>query len=77
MIGTQILAWRTALGWSQERLAQTAGISQSWLSDVETGKRTNLQTATLDRIAGAMGLKLIDMLCQQPQPQPTEAAPAA
>lgn len=79
MIGAQILAWRSALGWSQQRLAQAAGISQSWLSDVENGKRTNLQTATLERIAGAMSLSLIDMLCRQPSPapQPTEAAPAA
>jgi transcriptional regulator with XRE-family HTH domain len=38
-VGERIKARRAELGWTQEQLAQKAGISKSFLSELENGKR--------------------------------------
>jgi len=38
-VGERIKARRSELGWTQESLAQKAGISKSFLSELENGKR--------------------------------------
>ena len=38
-VGERIKARRSELGWTQELLAQKAGISKSFLSELENGKR--------------------------------------
>ena len=38
-LGSRIRARRTELGWTQDELAQKAGISKGFLSDLENGKR--------------------------------------
>jgi transcriptional regulator with XRE-family HTH domain len=39
-VGERVRGRRQELGWSQDVLAQKAGISKSFLSDLETGKRS-------------------------------------
>lgn len=39
-VGERVRRRRRELGWSQDLLAQKAGISKSFLSDLETGKRS-------------------------------------
>lgn len=56
-VGERIKDRRTELGWTQDVLAQKAGISKSFLSDLENGKR-NVGADTLFDIARALSLSL-------------------
>jgi len=56
-VGERVKQRRRELGLSQDALAQRAGISKSFLSDLETGKRS-LGAETLLDLARAMGLSL-------------------
>ena len=40
VVGDRIKARRLELGWTQDVLAEKAGISKSFLSDLENGKRS-------------------------------------
>lgn len=57
IVGQRVKQRRRELGMSQDSLAQRAGISKSFLSDLETGKRS-LGAETLLDLARAMGLSL-------------------
>jgi len=50
-----IKAWRTYLGLTQAEVAKRAGISQAALSQMER-RENSLRTATLEKLAKAMGL---------------------
>jgi HTH-type transcriptional regulator / antitoxin HipB len=39
-IGTSIRSARLARGWSQDQLAERAGVSRRWVSEIEAGKST-------------------------------------
>lgn len=55
-LGRAIRDERQRLQWSQETLAENAGLSRAYVTDLENGKRTpNL--ATLMRLATAFGMK--------------------
>jgi transcriptional regulator with XRE-family HTH domain len=56
-VGERIKERRNELGWTQEVLAQKAGISKSFLSDLENGKR-NVGADTLLEIARALSRSL-------------------
>ncbi len=56
-VGLRVKQRRRELGLSQDALAQRAGISKSFLSDLETGKRS-LGAETLLDLGRAMGLSL-------------------
>jgi transcriptional regulator with XRE-family HTH domain len=56
-LGTRIRARRTELGWTQDDLAQKAGISKGFLSDLENGKRGTGADTLLD-LARVLGLSL-------------------
>jgi transcriptional regulator with XRE-family HTH domain len=56
-VGEIIRNRRTELEWTQEVLAQKAGISKSFLSDLENGKR-NVGADTLYDIARVLSLSL-------------------
>ena len=53
-----LVARRRALGLSQQALARKLGISQSHLSDIETGQRV-LSTDRLLEILNLLGLELL------------------
>jgi len=61
-LGEQIRDIRTALGWSQFRLAEKAGVSQSAIGDIESGRRNNPSIKTLWRISKALGVSLSELL---------------
>jgi transcriptional regulator with XRE-family HTH domain len=62
LVGNRIRQRRHELDWSQDVLAQQAGISKSFLSDLENGKRS-VGADTLLEIARVLGLSL-DYLMQ-------------
>lgn len=61
-LGEQIRDFRAALGWSQFHLAEKAGISQSVISDIESGRRNNPSIKTLWKIAKALEVPLSELL---------------
>jgi transcriptional regulator with XRE-family HTH domain len=57
-IGDRVRAARERLGWSREELAFRAGISWSAIAQTESGRRTNLRPATLNALAGELGVTI-------------------
>lgn len=60
-----VKVWREYHGLSQQDLAQAAGISASYLSQIETGKREGT-TTVLQAIARALNLTLDDVVYTPP-----------
>jgi transcriptional regulator with XRE-family HTH domain len=60
-IGERIQAARLAAGWSQQELANRAGLLQRQISQMERGK-LNMRFDTLGRVAAALGLKTRDLV---------------
>ncbi len=56
-----VKVWREYRGITQQKLAQQAGISAAYLSQIETGKRTG-STEVLQAIAQALNLTLDDIV---------------
>lgn len=56
-----IRVWREYRGLTQQQLAETAGISTPYLSQLESGKRTG-STEVISAIANALGLTLEDIV---------------
>jgi y4mF family transcriptional regulator len=56
-VGERIKTRRAELGWTQDQLAEKAGISKSFVSDVENGKRS-IGAETLLDVGRAMNLSL-------------------
>lgn len=52
---------RKEKGFTQEELAKRAHICRATLSNLETGKRNVTSTATLDKVAKALDVKLKDI----------------
>lgn len=52
---------RQALGWSQDKLASAAAVSRRMLVNIEGGD-SNVSLATLDRLAGALGLSFAELV---------------
>jgi transcriptional regulator with XRE-family HTH domain len=52
---------RRARGVSQEKLATAAGIHRTYMSAIERGK-VNVSLDVADRLAGAMGIRLSDLV---------------
>ncbi|VAW38315.1 Transcriptional regulator [hydrothermal vent metagenome] len=60
-----VKVWREYRGLTQQQLAETAGISAAYLSQIETGKRAG-KTAVLQAIARALNLTLDDVVYNPP-----------
>lgn len=52
---------REERGWSQEHLADQAGVDRSYMSGIERGVR-NISVVKLSEIARALGVALRDLL---------------
>ena len=50
-LADQIKGIREALGMTQEQLAERCGFSQSYIADIENGRRENLELSTVKKIA--------------------------
>ena len=57
LLGEGVRAIRTQLGWSQEKLAEAAGLHRSYISQLERGHR-NPTLDVLVRLASALDTKL-------------------
>ncbi len=68
-VGRQVKRLREAKGWSQTRLAVEAGMSVSGISMIENGHR-NLSTATLAKLAEALGVEVRDLFPLEQAPLP-------
>lgn len=55
-----IVVWRKHRGLTQQQLAEAAGISKAYLSQLETGKRTGT-LEVLGRLASALQVELDDL----------------
>jgi transcriptional regulator with XRE-family HTH domain len=59
-IGERITYFRTAKGFTVNKLANMAGVSQSYLRDIELGNNNNPSIDVLDCLCGALGISLKD-----------------
>jgi transcriptional regulator with XRE-family HTH domain len=62
-LGRAIRARRLERGYSQERLAEEAGIHPRYLSDVERGRR-NIGMVNVDRLAAALSVDLATLMAE-------------
>ncbi|TVX85623.1 helix-turn-helix domain-containing protein [Paenibacillus agilis] len=60
-LGSKIRAIRKERKWTTTHLGQVAGCTQSTVSEIETDKRSP-QVDTLDKIAKALNLSLVELL---------------
>lgn len=65
-VGKRITFFRTAKQYTVNKLATMAGISQSYLRDVELGKK-NPTVETLSYLCDALGISLCDFFNDQTQ----------
>lgn len=71
-VGDRIKRRRTDLGWTQDVLAEKAGISKSFLSDLENGKRSIGADKLLD-VGRTLGLSLDYLMTgEETEPPPPE-----
>ena len=71
-IGDRIIAKRTQKGLSQNKLAKSAGISQSALSSIESCTKSP-STDTISRLAAALGCSAAELLGEDVETrQPTD-----
>jgi transcriptional regulator with XRE-family HTH domain len=68
-IGSRVRAARERLGWTREALAFHAGVSWSAVTQVESGRRTNVRPSTLTALSRPLGVS-IDYLVDGSQPPP-------
>jgi transcriptional regulator with XRE-family HTH domain len=73
-VGERIKARRLELEWTQDQLAQKAGISKSFLSDLENGKRSVGAENLLD-IARALGVSIDFLMTGQVSEKPVTEVP--
>ncbi len=59
-----ILVWRQHRGLTQQQLADKAGISKPYLSQIESGKRTG-SSKVLNSLAQALRLTIDDLIVQK------------
>lgn len=59
--GDAVRRLRLGRGWSQERLAELAGLNRTYLGDVERGER-NVSLRNIQRIARAFDLDLAGLM---------------
>lgn len=71
-VGVTVRAQRTALGWSQEKLAEVAGIHRVTVVNIESGESVPTLD-TLRLLAAALGVQPGDLL-NQPAEAPAEGA---
>jgi transcriptional regulator with XRE-family HTH domain len=61
--GEAVRLVRKGRGWSQEQLAEAAGLDRTYISGLERGTR-NPALSTQERIAAALGVTLHELLKQ-------------
>jgi transcriptional regulator with XRE-family HTH domain len=65
-ISEQVRAWRTVRGLSQRALAERAGMVYPMVARLELGQ-TDPRLSTLERLAEALSIDVVDLLTGPPQ----------
>ena len=60
-LGKKVKSARTKTNFTQERLAEKAGLHRTYIAGIETGHR-NISIKNLEKIAKALGVKANDLL---------------
>lgn len=61
-IGAKIKSLRNNWGWSQKDLAERSGLSQTYISAIESGKKPNPGIKSIKGIADAFGKTVDDLV---------------
>lgn len=62
LLGVWVRQTRTQQNMSQRELADAAGLSRSYVCDIERGRGNEPSLATLDKLAGALGASRSDLM---------------
>ena len=62
LLGVWVRATRLQQGMSQRELADAAGLSRSYVCDIERGRGSEPSLNTLDKLAGALGASRSDLM---------------
>ena len=60
LVGERIRSLRKERGWSQEKLGEKAELHHTYVGAVERGEK-NASIDTLSKIAGALGIEMVDL----------------
>jgi len=60
--GAAVRELREARAWSQEQLAEHAGLNRSYVGEIERGGAI-ASIVTVDKLAGALGVPIASLLC--------------
>lgn len=60
-VAANVRTLRTRAGWSQEALADAAGLHRTYIGAIERAEK-NLTLSTPERVGAALGVKAIDLL---------------
>jgi transcriptional regulator with XRE-family HTH domain len=74
-VGKEIRRLREAKGWGQTKLAAAADMAVSGVSQIENGHR-NPNSATLIKLAGALGVEVAELFPKGQSPLPLEEVPS-
>jgi predicted transcriptional regulator len=66
---TQLTFWRAKRGLTEKQLSQTVGLSQSYIADLEAGRRKG-DAALLERLAQALRLRMEDLAAEEVLAEP-------
>jgi transcriptional regulator with XRE-family HTH domain len=61
MLGALILAERRKRGWSQRELCRRAGLTKSWVWEIEGGRALWVSRRTVARLAAALEVPIQDL----------------
>ena len=76
MLGERLRRRRSEQGWTAAELARRSGLSKGYLSRLEAGKTVRPSSATLQRLAEALGTTVADLL-ERELPPAERAVPEA
>lgn len=62
----RVRAFREALGLSQERFAERAGISYKYYQALEAGRKSDLRLSTLIRLAAGLRIEIWQLFTTEP-----------
>lgn len=69
--GATVRALREAHAWSQEQLAEYAGLNRSYVGEIERGSAI-ASIVTADKLARAFNVPIATLLCASPRSEPQQ-----
>ena len=65
-LGRNVKRLREGLGWSQSELARRSGVSQGFVSRLESGESTQALVGAVQALARALGVTVDELLREEP-----------